>query len=51
MGKMGSIERVARANPAAMLVISYIKAAVIKALDFFFQLAPSALGLISAHVQ
>ena len=51
MGKMGSIERVALTNSAAILVISYIKTAIIKTLGFSFQLAQSALGLISAHVQ
>lgn len=51
MGKMGSIERVALTNSAAILVISYIKTAIIKTLGCFFQLAQSALGLISAHVQ
>lgn len=51
MAKMGSIERVAPTNSAAILVISYIKTAFIKTLSFSFQLAQSALGLISAYVQ
>lgn len=51
MGKMGSIERVAPTNSAAILVISYIKTGIVKTLGFSFQLAQSALSLISAHVQ
>lgn len=49
MGKIGSTERVALTNSAAILVISYIKTAIIK--TFSFQLTQSALGLISAQVQ
>lgn len=44
-------ERVALTNFAATLVTSCIKTATIKMLGFSFQLAQSALGLISAHVQ
>lgn len=51
MGKMGSIEREAPANSAAILVISCIKIAIIKSSGFSFLLARSALGLISARVQ